>query len=215
MRSAATKPSGWSSLGNLDNGRSWSHQGRHVDAVSRETSALFSPKMSAARQPTACKYSRTGSPKRRAPMASLSNFRDVIRSRILQRCSTSIPGAAWQFHIGSPSAIRAWPVLRAFLFTHCRFERDGACCSTFRGDIPGEADAHGQDSVRPIDGFSAVDDICADCRAVRRRSLRQVVALRRTFSGYGVCPTDLSGEPQRHRSLPVRTSLETLPHGVS
>ena len=30
--------------------------------------------MSAARQPTACKYSRTGSPKRRALMASLSNF---------------------------------------------------------------------------------------------------------------------------------------------
>jgi hypothetical protein len=39
-----------------------------------ETSALFSPKMSAARQPTACKYSRTGSPNRREPMGSLSNF---------------------------------------------------------------------------------------------------------------------------------------------
>src|SRR5438105_6054624 len=30
--------------------------------------------MRAARQPTVCKYSRTGSPKRRVPMASLSNF---------------------------------------------------------------------------------------------------------------------------------------------
>src|SRR6202140_3467731 len=36
----------------------------------------------------------------------------------------------------------------------------------FRGDIPGEANVYGQAPVRPADGFSAVDDICADCRAV-------------------------------------------------
>src|SRR6516162_9456189 len=96
----------------------------------------------------------------------------------------------------------------------CRFERDGASCSTFRGDTPGEA-VYGQDPVRPVDGFSAVVDICADCRAVWWRPLRQVIALRRTFPGYGVCPTDLSGEPQRHRSLPVGTSREALSHGVS
>src|SRR6202040_3392162 len=33
------------------------------------------------------------------------------------------------------------------------------------------------------------------------RPVRQVVALRRTLPGYGVCPTDLSGESQRHRRL--------------
>src|SRR6202035_2396517 len=84
----------------------------------------------------------------------------------------------------------------------------------FRGDIPGEANVYGQDPVRPADGFSAVDDICADCRAVWWRPVRQVVALRRTLPGYGVCPTDLSGESQRHRSLPVGPSLEALSHGV-
>src|SRR6202030_462772 len=45
------------------------------------------------------------------------------------------------------------------------------------------------------------------------RPLRQVVALRRTLPGYGVCPTDLSGESQRHRSVPVGPSLEALSHG--
>src|ERR1700740_3069750 len=84
----------------------------------------------------------------------------------------------------------------------------------FRGDIPGEANEYGQDLVRPADGFSAVDDICTDCRAVWWRPLRQVVALCRTFPGYGVCPTDLSGRSQRHRSLPVGPSLEALSHGV-
>src|SRR5215470_19198931 len=64
-----------SRLGHLDDGRSRSHQGRHVGRrFARNERALFSPNMSAARQPTACKYSRTGSPKRREPMASLSNF---------------------------------------------------------------------------------------------------------------------------------------------
>src|ERR1700747_3265632 len=85
----------------------------------------------------------------------------------------------------------------------------------FRGDIPGEANVYGQDPVRSADGFSAVDDICADCRAVWWRPLRQVVALRRTFSSHGVCPTDLSGKPQRHRSVPVGAVLEALSHGVS
>src|SRR6201987_6578251 len=73
----------------------------------------------------------------------------------------------------------------------------------FRGDIPGEANVYGQDPIRPVDGFSAVDDICADCRAVWWRPLRQVVALR------------LSGKPQRHRSVPVGAVLEALSHGVS
>src|SRR6516162_10132333 len=90
----------------------------------------------------------------------------------------------------------------------------GPAVLLFRGEIPGEANVYGQDPVRPADGFSAVDDICPDCRAVWWRPLRQVVALRRTFSGYGVCPTDLSGKSQGHRSLPVGPSLEALSHGV-
>src|SRR3981189_1945789 len=84
----------------------------------------------------------------------------------------------------------------------------------FRGDVPGEANAYGQDSVRPADGFSAVDDICADCRGVWWRALRQVVALCRTFPGYGMCARVASEKPQRDRRLAVGPSLEALSHGV-
>src|SRR6476620_325508 len=82
----------------------------------------------------------------------------------------------------------------------------------FRGDIPGEANVYGQDPVRPVDGFFAVDDICADCRAVWWRPLRQVVALCRTFPGYGVCPTDLSGESQRDIEACLSAQASKLYH---
>src|SRR5256714_10073150 len=35
----------------------------------------------------------------------------------------------------------------------CRFERHGASCSTFRGDIPGEADVYGQDLFAQLMDF--------------------------------------------------------------
>src|SRR6266446_1073751 len=106
---------------------------------------------------------------------------------------------------------RVWAVIRCGV----DLNEMGLPVLLFRGDIPGGADVYGQDAVRPADGFFAVDDICADCRAVWWRPLRQVVALRRTFPGYGVCPADLSGESRRHRSLPVGPSLEALLHGFS
>jgi len=37
--------------------------------------------------------------------------------------------------------------------------------------------------------------------------------LYRAVSRFGIRPTDLSGEPARHRSVPVGTSLEALPYG--
>src|SRR3989454_2418922 len=85
----------------------------------------------------------------------------------------------------------------------------------FRRCIAGGTDEYGQDPVRSAHGFSAVDDICAHRGAVRRRPLRQVVVLRRAFPGHGICPTDLPGESQGHRSLPVGASVEALSHGVS
>src|SRR6516162_8394113 len=54
----------------------------------------------------------------------------------------------------------------------------------FRGHNSGEVNVYGQDPVRPANGFSAVDDICADCRTLWWRPLRQVIALHRTFSGH-------------------------------
>src|SRR6516162_11253636 len=102
-----------------------------------------------------------------------------------------------------PRQARIWPMSTGGV----DLNEKGPAVLLFRGDIPGEANVYGQDPVRPADGFFAVDDICADCRAVWWRSLRQVVALRRTFPGYGVCPPDLSGKSQRHRSLPVGPSL--------
>src|SRR6516225_4392926 len=66
----------------------------------------------------------------------------------------------------------------------------------FRGHNSGEVNVYGQDPVRPADGFSAMDDICADCRTLWWRRLRQVVALHRTFPGHGACATDLSREPR-------------------
>ena len=81
--------------------------------------------------------------------------------------------------------------------------------------IPGEADAHGQDPVRPADGSSAVDDVCPNRRTVRWRPLCQVVALRRAFPGYGICPADVSGEPEGHRGLSVGASLQALSYGFS
>jgi len=46
---------------------------------------------------------------------------------------------------------------------------------------------------------------------------RYVKSLRCTehFRVMAFCATDLSRQPQRHRSLPVGPSLETLSHGVS
>ena len=63
-----------SCLGNLDNGRSRSHQGRHIGRrFTRDERALFTKDERGATTHR-CKYSRTGSPKRREPTASLSNF---------------------------------------------------------------------------------------------------------------------------------------------
>src|SRR3981189_746661 len=81
----------------------------------------------------------------------------------------------------------------------------------FRGDVPGEANAYGQDSVRPADGFSAVDDICADCRAVWWRPLRQVVALRRTFPVRGL-PALTCGESLRDIEACLSAQASKLYH---
>ena len=44
------------------------------------------------------------------------------------------------------------------------------------------------------------------------RPVRQVVALRRTLPGYGVCPTDLSGESQRDIEACLSAQASKLYH---
>jgi hypothetical protein len=74
---------------------------------------------------------------------------------------------------------------------------------------------HRQNAFRSTHGFSAVEHLRADCCALRRRCSGPNAALRRAISRDGVCATDLSREPARYRGLPVGSSLEALPHGVS
>src|SRR5712672_1560251 len=71
-----------------------------------------------------------------------------------------------------------------------------------------------QDTFHPTDGFSAVEHVHADCRAVRWRSAGADAVLRRALSGHGVRPVDLPGEPARHRNLLLGAGLETLFHGL-
>src|SRR5258708_40341451 len=79
----------------------------------------------------------------------------------------------------------------------------------------GAAREHRQNTFRPTDGFSAVEHLRADCCALRRRCSDTNAVLCRAIPSDGVCATDLSREPARYRSLPVGSSLEALPHGLS
>src|SRR3984893_19418994 len=72
-----------------------------------------------------------------------------------------------------------------------------------------------QNAFCPTDGFSALEHLHAGCRALRWRCSGTNAVLRGAIPSDGVCATDLSGKPARHRSLPVGSSLEALPHGLS
>src|SRR5579863_10770639 len=79
----------------------------------------------------------------------------------------------------------------------------------------GVAREHRQNAFRPTDGFSPVEHLHADCCALRWRCSGANALLRRAIPSDGVCATDIPGEPARHRSLPVGSSLEALPYGFS
>ena len=79
----------------------------------------------------------------------------------------------------------------------------------------GFAHEHRQDVVRPSHGFSAVEHLHADCRALWRRPPSAHACLRRAVSRNGLCATDLPREPARHRNLPVGADGKALPHGLS
>src|ERR1700730_8450175 len=85
----------------------------------------------------------------------------------------------------------------------------------FSEGFRGGAGEQWQDAFHPTDGFSAVEHVHPDCRAVRRRSAGADAVLRRALSGHGVRPVDLPGEPARHRNLLVGAGLETLFHGLA
>src|SRR6202035_1994204 len=84
----------------------------------------------------------------------------------------------------------------------------------FSEDFRGGAGEQWQDAFRPTDGFSAVEHVHPDCRAVRRRSARADAVLRRALSGHGIRAVDLPRESTRHRNLLVGADLETLFHGL-
>src|ERR1700680_3304107 len=79
----------------------------------------------------------------------------------------------------------------------------------------GVAREHRQNAFPSTHGFSAVEHLYADCRALRWRRSGANVVLCRAISSDGVRTTDLPGEPARYRSLPVGPSLEALLHGLS
>src|SRR5580693_65527 len=68
-----------------------------------------------------------------------------------------------------------------------------------------------QNAFCPTDGFSALEHLHAGCRALRWRCSGTNAVLRGAIPSDGVCATDLSGKPARHRSLRVGSSLEALP----
>src|SRR5580704_17427043 len=79
----------------------------------------------------------------------------------------------------------------------------------------GAAREHRQNAFRSAHGFSALEHLRTDCCTLRWRRSGANIALCRAVSGDGVCATDLSREPARYRSLPVGSSPEALPHGLS
>ena len=72
-----------------------------------------------------------------------------------------------------------------------------------------------QDTVCPVDGFSAVVDIQPIRCALRRRQGRSHPDLRRTVSRHGVCPTHLPGKSARHRGQSFGAGVQAVPHGIS
>src|SRR3954453_21985204 len=71
-----------------------------------------------------------------------------------------------------------------------------------------------QDAVLPTDGFPSVEHLCADRRALWRRSAGADPVLRRALSGDGLRAADLPGEPTRYRDLSVGSAFEALWHGL-
>jgi len=72
-----------------------------------------------------------------------------------------------------------------------------------------------QDTVCPVDGFSAVVDISSLCDAVRWRQGCPHDDLCGTVPGDGLCSTHLPGKSARHRGQSFCASRQVLSHGVS
>ena len=74
---------------------------------------------------------------------------------------------------------------------------------------------HRQNAVCAVDGLSALDNLYANRRPLRRKSSYSHASLCRTFSSPGVCTVDLSRKPSRYRSMPLGAIGQALPYGYS
>jgi len=74
---------------------------------------------------------------------------------------------------------------------------------------------HRQDPVFAIDGFSSVEHLHPNSGAISRGRPGSNAVLRRAIPGDGLRPTDLPGEPARHRDVSVGPGVEVVPHGLS
>src|SRR5215510_12888485 len=91
-------------------------------------------------------------------------------------------------------------------------------CHPARNLLAGVIDVYGQAGLCAVDGTSAADNLASLCGALRWTSQDQAFYLFGSIPVDGICTTDLSREPARHRSLSARAvfqapSLELSQHG--
>src|SRR5210317_2649385 len=70
---------------------------------------------------------------------------------------------------------------------------------------------YGQSRLFSTHGPSTVAYLSALCSTLSRQSQNPVLFLPRSVSMHGICPTDLSRKPARHRSLFARSTKQALP----
>ena len=94
----------------------------------------------------------------------------------------------------------------------CRFEIAAMLIPEI---VSGGSHERRQAAVCAVDGLRSLDFVRTQRGPLRRRCPRALIDLHRAVSRHGVCATDLSREPARHRSVPERAAQQALRHGLS
>src|ERR1035441_5423938 len=79
----------------------------------------------------------------------------------------------------------------------------------------GSDDAYGEAALCSGYGTHPADGVRALCRSVRGKPQSPELHLHGSISVHGLCTTDVSRKPARHRSMPAFAGREALPHGDS